>query len=182
MGKPHTSESRRRISRGLRRYHQRKREAARVRPRDLQRLRKSGTVSESLRPLLEIAEQESSELLEALGGVEHVSPQRRVLVEDAVAVGMVLRAELARYLQAGDADAGARVGSLANARRASLAALGLERHAREVDLQAYLAAKGTEKSHHTVEDVAKSTIDTEAESSSALDGESRTESDVERAP
>jgi hypothetical protein len=56
------------------------------------------------------------------------------------AVGIALRGQLALYLQTGDGDAAARVGSLANARRTSLAAIGLERHAREVgDLSTYLA-------------------------------------------
>ena len=125
-------ETRARLSRAGVRAWEKRREAARVRPRDLERLRRSGTVSESLRPLLEIAEEEAAELVSALGGPDEISPQRRAIVEDLVAVGVVLRAELTRFLQSGDPDAGARVGTLAGARRASLSALGLERRAREV--------------------------------------------------
>ncbi len=137
-----TPEWRARVSKGTKRAAAAKREAARVRPRDLARLRKSGTVAKSLRPLVAIAETEAAELMAALGGSEEVSEMRRLIVEDLVAVGMVLRAELARFLQTGEPDAGARVSTLANTRRASLAALGLDRVATPVpDLRAYLAER-----------------------------------------
>ena len=145
-GDRHREETKRRISRGLRRYYQRRREAALVRPRDLDHLRASGTVAPPLWPLLEIAEQEAEELLAALGGPDRLTPQRRLIVEDLVAVGIALRAELARYMQAQDGDAAARVGTLANSRRASLAALGLERLETEIDLTTYLEKRGSHQS------------------------------------
>jgi hypothetical protein len=158
-----SEEWKQRISAGLRRHHQRRREYQRVNPRDLTLIR-SGKVTASLRPLLPVAEAEMAELLEACGG-ESISPQRRAILEDAVRLGLVLRAELLRYAQTQDPDSASRVSTLANARRASLSAVGLDRFAKDVDLRAYLAAKGTEKSRETVEDVTKSTIDTESESS-----------------
>ena len=120
---------------------EREAEAARVYPRDLAHLEASGSISTALLPLFECAADENAELRDAIGGDE-ASPQRKAILGDVIRVGMVLRAELARYLQAGDTDAGARVGSLANSRRASLAVLGLDRHAHEVtDLRTYLESK-----------------------------------------
>lgn len=138
-------EWRRRVSEGVRRSRDRRRQAARVRPQDLARLRESGTVPERISGFLESAEVEAEALLEALGGPDAVSPQRRALVEDAARVGLVLRAELARYVQTADPDAASRVGSLASARRASLVALGLDRAERTVpDLRTYLAERARE--------------------------------------
>lgn len=143
---PHSERTRARISHGLRRYYDRKRREAEVKPQDLTRLRASGTVPVRLVGFLEGAEVEAERLLEALGGPDRASPQRRALVEDVARLGLVLRAELARYVQAGDSDAAARVGTLANARRASLVALGLDRAAKPVpDLRTYLAEKAREK-------------------------------------
>ncbi len=99
-------ECNRRISEGKRRADRRKAEAkerarvaALVYPRDLQHLRSTGAVSPALMPLFEVAEAENQELLDAIGG-DSASPQRRAILGDVVRVGMVLRAELARYLQA----------------------------------------------------------------------------------
>jgi len=72
--------------------------------------------------------------------VETVSEQERALVEDFARVGVVLRAELSRYL-AGELDAGVRVGTLAGIRRSSLVALGLQRRAKEIGLEDYIEAK-----------------------------------------
>ncbi len=65
-----SAETRRRISHGLRRYNERKRLAARIRPRDLVRLRDSGSVAESLRPILDLAENEMAETIASLGGAD----------------------------------------------------------------------------------------------------------------
>ncbi len=121
-----SAETRRRISDGLLRFNERKRLAARIRPRDLSRLRDSGTVSESLRPILDLAENEMAEIIESLGGADAIPPTKRALIEDAVSVGVALRGELGRYLQSGDPDAASRVGTLPGARRQSLALIGLE--------------------------------------------------------
>ncbi len=111
-----SAETRRRISRGLRRFHERERLAARIRPRDLVRLRDSGSVAESLRPILDLAENEMAEIIASLGG-DAIPPTKRALIEDAVSVGVALRGELGRYLQSRDPDAASRVGTLAAARR-----------------------------------------------------------------
>jgi len=148
MGRPGAEygspEWRERVSAGLRRYHERRRKVAQVAPRDLARLARDGELAPSLRPLLPIAAEEAYELTEALGGLASVSPQRRAIIEDIVAVGIVLRATLARFLQTRDHELGSKVGTLASARRASLQALGLERVAKELDLSTYLAQKAAE--------------------------------------
>jgi hypothetical protein len=127
------------VSAGLRRYHDHRRKVAKVAPRDLRRLEQSGTVALALKPLLPLAAEEAYELTEALGGLNAVSPQRRVLIEDLVAIGLALRATLALFLQSSDPELASKVGTLAAARRASLQALGLERVAKELDLNAHLA-------------------------------------------
>lgn len=127
-----TPEWRERISHGVKRYWQRRRESARVRPADLAHLRTSGTVPARLAGFLEAAEVEAESLIDALGGLDRVSPQRRALVEDVARCGLVLRAELARYVQTQDSDAAGKVSTLTAARRAGLQALGLDRAARDV--------------------------------------------------
>jgi hypothetical protein len=96
----------------------------------------SGTVAPSLRPLADIAATESVDLADALGGADQLSAQQRLIVEDLVSVGIVLRATLARFLQTdgGDPELAARVGTLVGQRRASVALLGLQRVAREVEV------------------------------------------------
>jgi hypothetical protein len=130
-GQKHSAETRARLSAAQRRAHVRRLERSRalalVAPRDLERLRRSGTVAPALEPLLDIAATEALELAEALGGPEHLSAQQRLLVEDLAAVGLVLRAELATFLQTNDHELAARVGTLAGQRRTSVALLGLHR-------------------------------------------------------
>jgi hypothetical protein len=90
-------------------------------------------------------------MIEALGGDDRVSPQRRAIVEDAARVGVVLRCVLARFLQREEPDleAAGKIGTLASARRAALAAVGLERVAREVpDLANYLRQREAENSEN----------------------------------
>ena len=141
MARKGSAEWRQRVSRGAKRGIRRRKERLRTRPRDLERLRAEGLVTESLRPLAAIAEDECFDLIHALGGVDQITPQRRAIVEDVARVGLVLRAELARYVESRDPDCGARVGSLANSRRSSLVALGLERLEREINLKEYLAQR-----------------------------------------
>ena len=137
-----SAEWRARISRSKREKHLRDRERelelAAISPRHLKALRK-GIVSPSLEWLLPLAEEEGCELVAALGGPEEITPQRRAIIEDAVSLGMVLRAELGRYLQSRDVEAAARVSSLANARRAALTAVGLDRIAKQLDPTAALS-------------------------------------------
>jgi hypothetical protein len=99
-----------------------------------------------------------------------------MLVEDVARVGIVLRAELTRYAKSADPDAAARVGTLAGARRASLALLGLERHAREVSLPAYLKAQAATNGHAD-----GPTVDVESERAPRADGERKQPSESEGA-
>jgi hypothetical protein len=134
----HSDTAKAAISRGLKRYHERRRQAAQIRPRALDRLRGSGIVAPSLQPLVDIAEEEMAALVASLGGVDALSAQQRALLEDVVSVGVVLRGELSRYLTQNDAEAGVRVGSLANSRRSSLCQLGLgSKRDDPLDISAY---------------------------------------------
>jgi hypothetical protein len=133
-------EWRRRVSEGLKHHYARKRKFAAVRPRDLARLERSGTVAPALRPLLSIAAEEAYELTEALGGSDALSPQRRVVIEDLAAMGITLRATLALFLQSCDTELVSKISALASARRASLQALGLDRISQEIDLAAHIEA------------------------------------------
>jgi hypothetical protein len=138
-----SQQHRERIARCLRHHHERKRLAAEVAPRDLRRLKESGVVARSLQPLIPIAEMESAELIESMGGVESITPQVRILIEDCAAVGMALRGTLALYLQGGDPELASRIGSLATARRSILQTLGLDRvQPKALDLKTYLERRG----------------------------------------
>ncbi len=147
----HSEKVRQRIAQRTREGLARKRVLARVRPADLDFLRRKGIVSDSLRPFLDAADLEALELTLAYEGAPEgdryrpLSTPRRVLLDDFLRMGLVLRGELARYLQSGDPDAGARVGSLAANRRATLQILGLDHPEHEVCLTAYLARRGAEE-------------------------------------
>ena len=143
MSHTHSEDTRARISRGLKRYYERKRAVSLVTPKDL-RLTDKGVVAPSLRPALLAAEAECADVLEALGGADHVSPQRRVIVEDLARVGVALRGTLAAYVRTEDPELASKVGSLASVRRALLTAIGLERREKELDLQSYLTQRTAE--------------------------------------
>jgi hypothetical protein len=129
----------------VRRANERRRHVAKIVPKDLVAIRNSGQVPPHLRDLIEGAHVEVADLIDALGGPDAVSPQRRALVHDACRVGLILRAELLRYIQTGEGDSAARVGTLTGQRRATLQALGLDRVSREVDLNSYLREHAAEK-------------------------------------
>ena len=120
----------------------RRRAANRIALSDVRRYRREGLVLESMKPLTLIAEDEVRAIFQALGGEDDISEQERALVEDFARVGVVMRGELSRYL-AGDRDAGKVVGIMAATRRSSLVALGLQRRAKELDLEDYIEAKGS---------------------------------------
>ena len=70
-----------------------------------------------------------------------------MLIEDLAALGLVLRAELQRYLADPErnAESGSRVGTLCAHRRASLTVLGLSpTQAKEIDLSDYLSRRAKE--------------------------------------
>ena len=138
-----SDEWRDRISRSKARTAEKKKERTRIALPDVRRYRREGLVVPSMLPLAKIAEDEVRALFESLGGEGAVSEQERAIVEDFARVGVVLRAELSRYL-AGEQGAGVRVGTLAGIRRSSLVALGLDRRSREIQLEDYIEAKGSE--------------------------------------
>lgn len=138
-GKPRPAEVRERISRGVSRALHVRRERERVTRADLARLQRPGAgVAASILPFVAMAQRELDELVEALGG-DDCSPQRRIIAEDTARVGLVLRATLAHFVQSADGEAAARVGTLARARAASLAQIGLDPVSREESLTDYLA-------------------------------------------
>jgi hypothetical protein len=131
-----------RISAGLLRRAALTRAREQVTDLGILRLMRSGTGTlREMRPYLEGGAVESERLLAALGGAECVSPQRRVLLDDFVRTGVVLRAALARFVQTGDPECASRVGTLVSVRRASLVAIGLDEHRVEHDLGEYLSTK-----------------------------------------
>lgn len=142
-----SAEWRRRVGEGVRRAAQARARRARQELRELAVLARSGTTPGGVAPYLEAAGREAAELLDALGGVDRVSPQRRVLIEDTARLGLVLRSLLVSFVQGGgvDGETGSRIATLANARRANLSALGLDRHVEDVpDLTSYLAKRAAE--------------------------------------
>jgi hypothetical protein len=100
-------------------------------------------VSRPFGPIVDAAGIEAGELIEALGGPDLVSPQRKVIIEDVVRIGVALKALLALFVQAEvpDPEIASKLGTLAASRRAGLQACGLERHEREVSLRDYLASR-----------------------------------------
>ena len=128
------------LSRGKAAAYQTRRERTRVSLGDIRLWRRSSLVTPSILPLTHDAEDECKAVIEALGGLDNVSEMERALVEDFARVGVVLRAELARFVN-GDRGAGKIVGTMASIRRQSLVALGLQRRAKELNLETYLDAK-----------------------------------------
>jgi hypothetical protein len=116
--------------------------SARVSMRDIRRMQQFGLIAESLKPLASQAELELGELHADKGA--DVTAAERVVLEDVARLGLILRAEFARYMESGDQTAAARVTALAGQRRSSIAAVGLERRSREIQLEDYIEAKATE--------------------------------------
>lgn len=123
---------------GLARRRHRLAAEARIGGADLRAFADAGVIAPALRPLVEAELQAGVEVLEALA--PDPSPQQRTLVADCTRLGVVMRGELAKYLERQDADAATRITAVANARRSILTTLGLERYARDAtpDLRRYL--------------------------------------------
>lgn len=151
MGRRMTPELRAKYRRGALRARARQRALALVRPRDLDHLRRSGTVAKSVRPFLDAADLEAQALLVAYEGAPDsphhrpLSAPRRVLLEDAVRAGVIMRAELGRFVQAHDSEAGSRALTAMGHRRTILRELGLEalEHAVNDYAAALLAAEAS---------------------------------------
>jgi len=137
-----TPQERERISRGLRRYFALRRQREKVLPSDLIALQRGATLRPVAAACLSAALVEAEALVEALGGPEEVTPQRRLLIDDLARAGALLRASCARALETeSDTDAASRVSALIGARARILGMLGLERVRRELDLDGYLARR-----------------------------------------
>lgn len=145
MGRPRTPEEKRNIGHGLDRFHAVRVARERVTPADLRALsRPGGPTRPEFRPLLELAAIETETLLEALGGADRVSPQRRVLLDDFVRVGLPMKGLLAKYAQTGDPEIASRIGTLASVRRSMLVAIGLDERREELDLRGYMAKRAAD--------------------------------------
>lgn len=143
-GRSRSADERAAISRGVHRHNARRRAMAQVALAELALARRAGAVAPQLAGLLECADVEADAIAEGLGGVDQLSPQRLAMVQDFARLGVVLRGELARYLEARDGEAAARVGTLAGQRRQILATLGLDRFARDaLDVDGYARALRT---------------------------------------
>jgi len=141
-----------------------KAERRKVRPGDLHTLRMSGTVRAELLPFIGLAERETAELVGALGGIDAVSPQRRILIEDLARMGLCLRGELARYMQTADGEAAGRVATIGRARAATLAQLGLDRFERDVpDLRTYTAQRAADTAKDRLSDAIATPADIDAD-------------------
>ena len=103
-----------------------------VTPKDLRLLRAgqhSAFTHSAVRALLRHGEAEALAFIEALGGPDHISPQRRALVEDSVTLGVLARSLVIYYAQkkTPDANVAGRVAALLTSRRQALVAVGLNR-------------------------------------------------------
>jgi hypothetical protein len=155
-------------SQSVKRYWEHRRALWRVSPGEFVELQKSGTISESLKRAAVLAQEEGLALISAMGGLENVSEQRLVLIQDTVRLGLVLRAVVARFLQGdGDAELATKVGTLASARRSSLQALGLNRVAKEIDLTTYLREKASQSATESPQSGVSGTEDTEDDARAA---------------
>ncbi len=110
---------------------------AQVTPRDLRRLRYFGAISEAVKPFVSEMGRELGDLLADKG--DGATAGERLVLEDVARLGLLLRATFAAYLKAPDVELAKTVSTLAGQRRASLAAVGLERRAREVTVAAVVA-------------------------------------------
>ena len=139
QGRPHTPETRERISRGVRRALAVRAAQEALVPR-LAAFRRQRGLDSLHRSLLALAANEVAEIVEAQGGVAEMSPQKLRLVEDAAIGGVIMNREFAEYVKSRDSEAAARVATLINSRRATFSLIGLDvRKADPHDITGYRA-------------------------------------------
>ena len=111
-----------------------------VAPSEVRDAEKAGVISESLKRHAIEAQAETLALVNALGGLDTLSEQRLILIQDAGRLGLIVRALTTQFLQGvGDPDLGTRIATITTARRTLLQTLGLNRAEHEVpDLHAYM--------------------------------------------
>jgi hypothetical protein len=172
---------RQRISRSKRRDHATSRAQAMLAPRDLRALRKHGApVIDALKPLLRDAAAEVVALLTALGGEDTVSPQERSLIESAARLHVIERGHFMRWAQTHDPEDATRVASCAQAKRAALTSLGLQRREREVvSLGEYLALASSENEADAREAGASATNVTDSDAAVEVEVEDAAQANVE---
>ena len=90
-GRERSSEERRRIAFGLKRYHQLRRDMARVVPADLRALAATGAVAPSLRDAVAAGAEETAAALASKGGIDRVTEPVRIAAGDVGRLGAVLR-------------------------------------------------------------------------------------------
>lgn len=130
-----------RRSEAARRGWQRHRERAQLQPSQIARWRRDGVVSASMTPILDAAVDLYAAMVQDLGGVDQVSAMQRAALDGWLAARIAVDAELQLLLQDGDTSRREKLATFLNSARAHLAALGLERRARDVtDLDHYEAA------------------------------------------
>jgi len=134
-------------SQSLQRYWQLRHARWEVAPSEVRDAEKAGVISESLKRHAIEAQAETLALVNALGGLDTLSEQRLILIQDAGRLGLIVRALTTQFLQgAGDPDLGTRIATITTARRTLLQTLGLDRVASEVpDLATYLRDKDAQK-------------------------------------
>ena len=137
---PMSEKARENCRKGRIRYYARKREEQWVTTADVENLRKpTSPASPALRVDARAAAVELEVLVAALGGPENISPQREILAADASRLGLVARALMRLFAQSESPEVASRIATVLTARRATLAALGLDEHRAEHDLESYLA-------------------------------------------
>jgi len=121
---------------------------AKVSPNDLRQAKQRGTVSPEIKLVLRGIEDELADLVDALGGLERLSPQRKAILDDVARAGLVAAVAGLRYVQEpDDADAAKLLLQAGAGRLRGLRALGLDRAERDVpSLGEYLGSKAEEGS------------------------------------
>ena len=135
--------TRQRISSGLRRYHNRRREEAQVRPAHVHDWLREGIVHHRLRPFVKARAAMFVGILQDLGGSEVVTGMQKGILEGWLQAQVAADAAFARFVTTDDSAALVRLATFLNTSRSALIALGLERRARDVtpNLEDYLAQR-----------------------------------------
>ena len=124
-----------------------------------------GLVSPSIRPYANEAEREASDIADALGGLEQLTPQERAVIGDFARLGLVMRSHLARHLQhPEDTESSRALTGFINGRLKILAVLGMKRRSKEIaSLRDYTEAQGEadarENAANQVDDVDGQVLD-----------------------
>ncbi len=151
--------------------------------RALALLARTGVVLPELVPFADLAAEELRGWISSAGGENRLSAMRRSLLEDAAVLGIPMRAEIGRYLATKDTDAATRASTLANSRRASLCAAGLDRaEPEDVDLRGYLEGKAKALEAQPAQEPLEPEIDVESQPAARAGSASTSSGDALGAP